>query len=259
MEHSFRRHISILLSGLIYSAMILCMMPNAVWAKSPEASKLPRMNYMSNGPVPLQFRVPPPKPIPQETKSSEDAPQPPVDIESSKKPAVQNEPEKELSERDKDGPPDQEKSPDISPTIDVAETITSAVSTPKDQLLIEWQKYRNSNILSLSDLPEIPNILKSASPSPSIVPNVPFSGQPRIDLIRDSYFGHSEVEGVPHPEWQAYEEKILQAMEQLTSSAQNPINVNIISRDRPYPFGFLPPGEVWLPANSSVTYSTGQQ
>lgn len=256
-EHSFSRHISILLNGFIHSMLVLCMLPDAVRAESPEVNKLPRMNYMSNGPVPLQFRIPPPKPLPPEKTSDEDPTQTPDEIDISKTPTDQKETDEKDSDQNNSSPLDQEKPTINMDPSDVAEIITSAVSTPKDQLLIEWQKYRNSNILSISDLPEIPDILKSTLPSQS--PNIPFSGQPRIDLIRDSYFGKSEVQGIPHPEWQSYAEKILQAMEQLTSSEQNPINANIISRDRPYPFGFLPPGDVWLPANSSVTYSTGQE
>ena len=127
---------------------------------------------------------------------------------------------------------------------------------------LRWNldKYRSGNLSSLTDLPILPAHLfiesdKGSESGLSIIK------RPDIDLLGDSYFGKTTPVNSPDPQWEDIGEAILQEIHDLSSGVSDRrIETEMkTSIRKPYPFGFRAPGPVWMPANSSATYSNGNE
>lgn len=129
-----------------------------------------------------------------------------------------------------------------------------------DKLRWNLNKYRSGNLSSLTDLPVLPaNLLIGGATGSD--PGLSIRKRPDIDLLGNSYFGKTSPVNSPDPQWEVIGDAILQEIQNLSSGAPD----GHIDTERkpairkPYPFGFRAPGPVWMPANSSATYSIGNE
>lgn len=253
----------------------------ALAEKRPKVST-PRMTYLSAGPVPLYFRRDPAPPVPASESAAEDE----ADRENSdgedKDPAGAQSPGDENSDSGKEegaeksdaskdevnrhaeGPSATDPEADQTAPLLEDENVEPFVAENPvpigiivDPLQQNWVRYRNAGIASMADMPEPPPQLGRQESKP--VEPILITRRPHLDLTRGSYFGQSRPESTPDPLWESMGDSILEEMRRLSTDYPGPEgdshSVQESLRRNPYPFGFLPPGPIWIPANESVTYS----
>ena len=118
-----------------------------------------------------------------------------------------------------------------------------------------YRKYINSYVTGVWDAPNM-------QPKPSNANNGKElsnirKGTQMSKLIEDSYFGDQIHDSTPNQHWQELGNELLIELENISEklgTTQEPVP----TAEDPYAFDFYPPGEMWAPVKSSVTYTTGK-
>ena len=219
-----------------------------------------RVNYLSKGPVPLKYRK---APEPEEKQEDEDD----TDPENKKSPDSGDDETDPDSGKDKD-PSDSEDDGDEKESTegDDSEKMSvnggSFVADPdlpdnytveEDPILKSLRKYKNSSLTSIWDAPKV-RVPGSGMEEKMVQTAIPRSNM--TDLLQGTYFGQRTEENHEVPEWQQFGDQIIDELQNLSENLKNGEAPPLLIRESPYPFGFQPPGQTWIPANSSVTYTS---
>lgn len=222
-------------STFLIISLFLCSLEYGISSEKQES-------YFSYGPIALNYRKTPPKPI---------DPPPVEEIDSSTKESDSQHPDpSEVA-----GNHEESQSGISEAPKNEEPNLTKEDNNP---LLDNLKKYENYSITSIWDAPKIQeNQGESTNANNKSTIELP---TPLIqDLLSGSYFGQVNPETETHPDWEQFGNHILNELENISSRLADRERPFLIERTAPFPYGFLSPGEIWIPANSSVTYTVEGQ
>lgn len=218
------------------------------------------MTYLSNGPVPLKFRKPPPENLKEEeikffSKSEETVnfigPSPmSISAENEIDPISSHFGDRSVpggllySVKNYEDKKDAQR-----------EELPKFYSVEENPSEKSYRKYVNSYVTGVWDAPGVRSS-QAGNPQDEELALINRGTQMK-NLLTDSYFGKPVPDSTPNQYWREFGNQVIIELENISErlgTDQDPLLIV----DDPYAFDFHPPGEVWAPVNSSVTYTTGE-